>query len=123
MKKSKSGIFVAAFFLMFVIFMVWYFLICSDNGIAPSDFALISVAIVCAVECIVGAWIKTHGEGFTKNDEQTIEFVASIIGKILDVAPPTLKTAEKGYEEDEEDISEETDVEDSEDKEYTEGVG
>lgn len=118
MKKSKSGIFVAAFFLMFVIFMVWYFLICSDNGIAPSDFALISVAIVCAVECIVGAWIKTHGEGFTKNDKQTIEFVASVIGKILDVAPPTLKTAEKGYKDEEE-----TDVEDSEDEEYTEGVG
>lgn len=107
---------------MFVIFMVWYFLICSDNGIAPSDFALISVAIVCAVECVVGAWIKTHGEGFTKNDEETIEFVASIIGKILDIAPPTLKSAEKGCTADEEDIFEETEEDDSE-EEYTEGVG
>lgn len=107
---------------MFVFFMVWYFLICSSNSIAPSDFSLISVAIVCAVECIVAAFIKMRGEGLTKKDEQSVEFIASVIAKVLDIAPPDLRGAEQGTKDD--DVVDDTDEyaeEDSEDDE--EAVG
>lgn len=108
---------------MFVFFMVWYFLICSDNSIAPSDFSLISVAIVCAVECIVAAFIKMRGEGLTKKDEQSVEFIASVIAKILNIAPPDLRGAEQGYKSDDEDVTNDTNEYDEENSEDEEAVG
>ncbi len=110
---------------MFVFFMVWYFLICSSNSIAPSDFSLISLAIVCAVECIVAAFIKIRGEGLTKKDEQSVEFIASVIAKVLDIAPPTLRGAEQGSSEDadsDEDVVDDMD-EDSENYDDETAVG
>lgn len=109
-----------AFFLMFVFFMVWYFVICSENAIAPSDFSLIAVAIVCSIECIVAAFIKMRkGKGLSEKDEQSIEFVASVVAKVLDIAPPTLREAEQSnnvsysYNE-EDDDTEDNDTDDCE---------
>lgn len=119
--KSKSGWYVLIFFSMFLFFMVWYFLICSEHSLAPSDFALVSIAVVCAVECVVAAWIKTRppGEGLTEKDEKTIEFIASVVGRVLDIETPSMQSTVEGESKD--DIEDEgyiyTDDESEEDDE------
>lgn len=98
MKKiNKSGIYVVIFLTVFVFFMAWYFVICQNSSIAPSDWALVSLGAVCAVECVVAAWVHSKPK-LDQDDKNAIEFVAECVGKVLNVQAPVMRSAEKGEE-------------------------
>lgn len=110
--KTSLGWYVAAFLAMFMAFMTWYFLICQNIDTAPSDWALMAIAVVCAVECVATAFIKTRpaGKGLTDSEKDMVAFAARVAASALDIEPPSMREAAEGQPA-EEDGDDDTDDE------------
>lgn len=97
--KAPLGLFIAAFLAVFTGFMAWYFAICSGSGIAPSDWALMALAVVCAVECLACAFIKTrpsNRKGLTEAEKGYIETAVAAAAAVLGVEAPSMREASEG---------------------------
>lgn len=97
-KRKRSlplWMFVTLFLIMFIFFMAWYFKICSKNGIAPSDWAMLALGIVCAVECLACAFIKTrpsNRKALTDIEKSYIETAVMAAAAALGIEAPTMQT-------------------------------
>ena len=107
--KSKLGFYVILALLAFYVYTIAYILVCFSINVQPSDFMCIAFAVVTGIEIIVTAVIK-NGSGTVSRDD--VAFVADIVGKVLNIEPPTLNSGNTGSRDETEDTDESTEESD-----------
>lgn len=104
-KPNSLSLFVLVFVAQFMAFMIWYFILCDNNAIVPSDWALMAIMVFCSVELIICGWIQVTKSKASLTDKQKEqmtwagEALAAGVSKFLDIEAPMKRSSVQGYKE------------------------
>lgn len=98
--KSKLGFYVILALLAFYVYTIAYIIVCFSINVQPSDFMCIAFAVVTGIEIIVTAVIKNGGGSINRDD---VAFVADVVGKVLNIEPPSINSGATGSRDETED--------------------